>query len=186
MTVTVARGDLLIAPPAMTDGRFSKTVLFVTHLNSDGSYALCLNKETDHTLRDITLPLNLNLDRNPNLYWGGPVNPSTVWMLHSTDWAVANTQPINNEWSITSHMTMFDRMNAGHWPNRFRVFFGHASWAPGQLERELLGEEPFHHSSSWLVVKKPDAEWINDYDSSELWASSCSICAQQTVDSWLA
>ena len=45
--------DLLIAPPTIPDPRFRKAVLMLTHDHNGGSFALCLNKPTEHTLQDI-------------------------------------------------------------------------------------------------------------------------------------
>jgi hypothetical protein len=50
---------------------------------------------------------------------------------------------------------------------------------------ELDGKEPWDHDSSWLVVKDPNTDWLYNYEAAGLWTSSCSICSQQTVDSWM-
>ena len=47
-------GSLLIAPPAMADSRFARSVLLVTHNNSAGSFALCLNRPTKHTAKQLS------------------------------------------------------------------------------------------------------------------------------------
>jgi putative transcriptional regulator len=186
MSVTVRAGDLLISPPNIIDPRFHKTVLFVTHHAASGAFALCVNKPTTHTLKDIIEPLNLELDHDCMLYWGGPVSPTTVWMMHDNSWAVENTIRVNSDWSITSNLGMFHKMAQGQWPQRYRIMFGHASWAPGQLDRELEGREPWDHDSSWLVVKDPDAAWLYDQKPHALWNSGCGICSQQTVNSWMS
>ena len=85
--VEVKTGDLLIAPPSMPDPRFNQSVMFITHYNSRGAYALCMNKPTEHTLNTIVEPLGLKFKIDHPLYWGGPVSLSTVWMLHDSDWS---------------------------------------------------------------------------------------------------
>jgi len=77
-------------------------------------------------------------------------------------------------------------MSQGDLPKRFRIMFGHASWGPGQLEAELEGREPWDHKSSWLVAHRPDPDWLINYEVDNLWSSSCSLCSQQTVDTWMA
>lgn len=186
MTVKVRAGDLLIAPPTMPDPRFEHGVMLVTHHNSRGAFALCVNRQTEHTLKDILEPIDITMDRDVPLYWGGPVGTNTVWMLHDPQWSVDNTMRIDDNWAITSHLHMFNKMSQGDWPSRFRIMFGHASWQAGQLEAELEGREPWDHKSSWLVAHRPDPEWLINYDPEELWTSSCSLCSQQTVDSWMA
>ena len=183
--VDVKTGDLLIAPPSMPDPRFNQTVMFLTHYNTRGAYALCMNRPTEHTLNTIVKPLGLEFEVDHPLYWGGPVSLSTVWMLHDTGWSVNNTMRINDHWSITSHEEMFHHLSKGVWPDRFRIMIGHASWDAGQLDAEIQGQEPWTHSSSWLCVKHPDPDWLFDLDAEQLWSSSCSLSGQQAVDSWM-
>jgi len=52
-------GSFLIAPPAMIDSRFSKTVLLVTHNNLAGTFALCINKPTNHDISQIAIELGI-------------------------------------------------------------------------------------------------------------------------------
>ncbi len=185
MSQSVIRGDLLIAPPTMPDPRFSHSLLLVTAHSAQGSHALCVNRPTEHTLKDILDPLDIQLDQNPQLYWGGPVSTQTVWMLHDPDWQIENTLNINGDWSVTSHYKMFDKMAQGDYPERYRIMFGHASWDKGQLAAELEGREPWSHRSSWLVLHRPNPDWLLNSDVESLWTSSCSLCSQQTVDSWM-
>jgi len=185
MSIRLSAGDLLVAPPSIIDRRFEKTVMLITHHNSRGAFALCLNRETEHTVNDILEPLELQLNCNVPLYWGGPVNPNTIWMLHDNSWQIENSLPVDNNWSVTSHTEMFEKMIDGEIPSRFRIFYGHAAWAPGQLEGELKGEEPWSQEHSWLVVNNPDPDWVIDMDIEHMWTSGCSISGQQAVESWL-
>jgi putative transcriptional regulator len=178
-------GDLLVAPPNIIDQRFDKTVMLVTHTNSRGSFALCVNKKTDHTVNDILEPMDMRIELNCPLYWGGPVHPNTVWMLHDNSWSVENSLPVNEKWAVTSHTDMFEKMINGDPPERFRIFYGHAAWGPGQLEGELRGEDPWKQEHSWLIVNNPDPEWMMLSDVEHLWTASCSISGQQAVESWL-
>lgn len=185
MPIRLSAGDLLVAPPSIIDQRFEKTVMFLTHSNPRGAFALCLNKQTDHTVNEILDSLDLQLDLDVPLYWGGPVSPNTIWMLHDKGWEIENTLAVDENWAVTSHTKMFEKMMAGDLPNKFRVFYGHAAWGPGQLEGELKGEEPWSQEHSWLVVNRPDPDWIIEMDPEHLWSSGCSVSGQQAVESWL-
>jgi putative AlgH/UPF0301 family transcriptional regulator len=77
--------DLLIAPPAIPDQRFRKAVIMLTHDTQQGSFALCVNKPTNHTLQDILDDNDIDANLNFPLYWGGPVSQGTVWMLHDSE-----------------------------------------------------------------------------------------------------
>lgn len=185
MPMRLSAGDLLVAPPSIIDQRFEKTVLMITHHNPRGAFALCLNRGTDHCVNDIIEPLDLRLDIEAPLYWGGPVNVNTIWMLHDKAWSIENTLPVDDNWAVTSHTEMFEKMIEGSIPKKFRIFYGHAAWGPGQLDGELKGEEPWSQEHSWLIVNRPDPDWIIEMDVEHLWTSSCSISGQQAVESWL-
>jgi putative transcriptional regulator len=185
MSEDLQAGDLLVSPPSIIDSRFEKTVLFLTHHGEVGSLALCVNRPTDHKINDILKELDLKLDKNFPLYWGGPVNSSTIWMLHSNEWHIDTTIPINDHWSLTSHISMFHHLSDSDEPKKFRVFFGQASWGPGQLMGELEGDPPWSKNHSWLTVKNPNPSWMMDTNAKNLWIEATQICGEQAVEKWL-
>ena len=179
-------GDLLVAPPTIVDSRFSKTVLLLTHYSEIGALALCVNRSTEHKINEILKELDIQLDNNIPLFWGGPVSPNTIWMLHSKDWKVETTIEINDDWNLTSHVSMFHHLADGDTPNHYRVFFGQASWGPGQLMGELEGDPPWSKQHSWLTVHNPKPDWLIQTEPRNLWIESTQICGEQAVDKWLA
>ena len=186
MTVRARAGDLLIAPPGMIDQRFQDSVVMLTHTMRRGRFALCLNKATDYTLQDIVDEVGLDISLNFPLYWGGPMSPGTVWMLHDSEWELGDhTEQINDEWSMTSNIKMFEAMAQGDYPQHFRMMFGYCSWAPGQLEAELDGLSSGGKKNSWLVASNPGPEWIYETEVDDLWTASTAICGAQAVASWL-
>jgi len=178
-------GQLLIAPPRMTDPRFNQSVLLLTHHFDGGSFACCINKPTSFTLEDISRELNLDTTLHFPLYWGGPVQLNSIWMLHSPEWRIENTIPINDNWALTSHQAMFWHIADGDTPNYFRFLHGFCSWGPGQLEGELRGTPPWTPQSSWLVTEDPGPDWVLDKPEYELWETATEMCTSQAVDSWL-
>ena len=177
--------DLLIAPPGIPDPRFRNTVLMLTHDHEGGSFALCVNRETNHSLSDIVEDLGLDIEINFPLYWGGPVSPSTIWMLHSSEWSTENTVEINDEWSMTSSLDMFELLAEGYYPKHFRILFGYCSWAPGQLQSELEGLPPWKKNHSWLVAHNLGPEWLFEQPVENIWDNCTTLSSHQAVDSWL-
>jgi putative transcriptional regulator len=110
--ITANATDLLIAPPAMPDTRFRRTVLMITHEHDSGSFALCVNRPSPHTLRDVLANSDIDIINPPDIpvYWGGPVSSNSLWMLHSTDWATDDTAVISSAWAMTSSESMFHRL----------------------------------------------------------------------------
>jgi putative transcriptional regulator len=178
-------GNLLIAPPKMTDPRFDQSVLLLTHHFNGGSFALCINKPTQFTLEDISVELELERPLYFPLYWGGPVTQSSIWMLHHPDWELENTIRVNENWSLTSNQSMFHHIADGDAPNYFRFMHGFSSWAPGQLEAELKGNPPWTPKSSWLVAEDPGAEWLFECPEENMWEHATELCSSQAVDNWL-
>jgi len=178
-------GNLLIAPPAIPDPRFNRTVLMVTQMDNIGAFALCLNKPTGHSLQEILVDTGLDIELNFPLYWGGPVNMSSVWMLHSSDWTCEHTVNIDKQWSLTSHISMFHYLADGDYPQHFRLMMGYASWAKGQLEAEIRGLAPWNPNHSWLVADSADPEWVYEQPVEDLWLLATDLCCHQAVDTWL-
>jgi len=178
-------GQLLIAPPLMPDPRFAGTVQLLCHHSATGSFALGLNTLAEFTLEDICDELRIDPPLNFPLFEGGPINPGSVWMLHSADWQITNTLFINDSWSATSHDSMFEHILEGDTPREFRFIHGFASWGPGQLEQELRGEEPWDPGSSWIVVEDPGPDWVFNEPIEELWENATLKARSQAVNAWL-
>lgn len=182
----VDHGDLLIAPPGMLDPRFKDTVILISHAGEQGHMGLCLNRALPHSLSRVIADRDITIDRDPVLFWGGPVRPETVWMLHDSGWSDQYTHHIDANWSLTSNPDMFQRLSQGDWPTRYRWFMGFSAWAPDQLISEIEGEEPWPQSSSWLVWREPDSQQILDVDHDLLWSVCAEQTAKQAVSSWLS
>jgi putative transcriptional regulator len=178
-------GNLLIAPPKMSDRRFNQSVILLTHHFNSGSFGVCMNKPTPYTLSDIATELELDSLPHFPLYWGGPVTQSSIWMLHCPDWSTTNTINVNDQWSLTSHQSMFHHIADGDAPRYFRFMHGYCSWAPGQLQAEVEGNPPWTSKSSWLVAEDPGAEWLLECPEENLWEHATDLCSSQAVKNWL-
>ncbi len=188
MTFRAQPTDLLIAPPGIPDERFAKTVLMLTHHHDQGSSALCVNREINYTLQDLIARMDQPLDCELNfpLYWGGPVSPSTIWMLHSAEWSLDDhTVNIDQDWSMTSNLRMFELIAQQDFPRYFRIMCGYCAWGQDQLTRELEGQAPWKREHSWLVARNLGPEWLFEQPVEDLWSNATTVSAHQAVDSWL-
>lgn len=179
--------DLLIAPPAMPDPRFRDSVLMLTHHETQGSFALCVNRVTEYTLVDVLDHSNISVDSAPRVpvYWGGPVSAQSLWMIHSAEWHCEGTVMITNLWAMTSSEEMFHCLAVGDVPQQFRIVMGYAAWSPGQLAAELIGQGPWRPEHSWLVAQNLGPEWLFEQPVEDLWANVVTLSSHQAVDTWL-
>lgn len=161
-------GTLLIAPPSVKDNFWSKTAIMVTEHNLAGSTGLVLNKRSELTLRQFGSRLGFDIKIPGYLYVGGPVNPQSLSLLHTNEWASKNTMRLNETFSISSAEDILPRFASGDTPMYFRMFLGMAGWAQGQLLSEIKGVPPWDHSKSWCL-SSADIKLVFDTDREDQW-----------------
>lgn len=181
----IEAGDLLVAPPLMTDSRFSETVILVANHSAAGSNGFAVNKVSGYTINDILPEVGLEANLPFPLYWGGPVKTSGIWLLHDPDWYTENTMMINDHWSVTSSLEMFYNFADGDLPRHFRFVHGMSGWAPGQLEMEMKGDHYWKNSSSWITVSDTTPEWCFEHNLDTMWESATELAAKSAVATWL-
>jgi putative transcriptional regulator len=178
-------GDLLIAPPKMSDPRFFHSVILITQANLRGVQGLCLNRDSGITVNRALAALPKKITPDEKLFWGGPVGSSTLWLLHDSEWSCDNTNIITDQWRVSSSNNMFEQIAQQGGPNHARFMLGISSWAPGQLEMEIEGSQPWNRDSSWLIARAPEPKEILSLVPSDVWLYACDLSAQQTVKDWI-
>jgi putative transcriptional regulator len=156
----VAAGRLLVATEEVRGEIFARTVILLLHYNETGAMGLVVNRPTEVTLGEmLTNPKALSGYRDSTLYWGGPVQMSSVRGLLCSDSPPKGAATIVDK----VHLVSFDEaMAKGRTdPADLRLFIGYAGWAPGQLERELA-------IRSWEVLPA-SAELVFADDPAGIW-----------------
>lgn len=147
-------GQLLIAMPSMADPRFHRAVIYVCAHSSEGAMGLVINQRAPHiTLPklleqlEITAPASHAFGPSGGsmaVHFGGPVETSRGFVLHSSDYFAADsTLPINESVCLTATVDILKAIAKGSGPNKAILALGYSGWAPGQLEREI-------QSNGWL------------------------------------
>jgi putative transcriptional regulator len=178
---TPTEGGLLIAPPSIRDPHWAESVILLGQHGELGSQGWMFNRPTGHRVSEVVKGLDIDLDPELELFWGGPLATHTLWLLHSAEWTLANTQIINDQWAATSNDRMFHYLTAGSVPQYYRVIMGHCSWSPGQLQDEILGTPPRQHSQSWLLLNDPDQDWLFEQRHTELWREALNQSVDRAV-----
>ena len=144
------RGKLLVATPKLTDPNFQRTVLMILEHNKDGALGVILNRPSQFPVRRVISTWHKPVTNPKVVFVGGPVNLSALVGLASLSGNVENTSNLlNDSWrQITGRIgTINLDSNPTSIPNlaEVRIFAGHATWTPGQLEAEIT-------ANSWFVL----------------------------------
>ncbi|MDX1541431.1 MAG: YqgE/AlgH family protein [Geminicoccaceae bacterium] len=141
-------GQLLVAMPQMSDPRFERTVVYLCAHSDEGAMGLVVNRLID----SLTFPNLLNqLGIDPAgetdlpIHFGGPVESSRGFVLHSSEYAQDSTLLIDENIALTATIDVLKAIASGSGPRHRVLALGYAGWAPGQLDAEI-------QANGWLLV----------------------------------
>ena len=150
-------GKFLIAMPALDDGEFARSVIYMCAHSAEGAMGLVINKPLDHlSFPDLLVQLEIIPDekrirlpseaRSMRVHQGGPVDTGRGFVLHTSDFHLdASTLPISERLSLTATVEILKAIAEGRGPEHSLLTLGYAGWAPGQLESEI-------QDNGWLIT----------------------------------
>ena len=130
-----ARGQLLVAGPALLDPNFWRTVVLIVEHNDDGALGLVLNRPSETSVGEAVPQLSELLDPAQDLFIGGPVQPSAVIVLAEFEDPADAALIAFDDVGVLGTGPSEEQLAAGI--RAARAFLGHAGWGPGQLDNEL-------------------------------------------------
>jgi len=130
-----ARGQLLIAGPALLDPNFWRTVVLVVEHSDEGALGLVLNRPSETTVGEAVPALEELVDATDELFIGGPVQPSSVIVLAQFEDPGDAALVAFDDVGVLGTGSEAGEPPAGI--RKARAFVGHAGWGPGQLDGEL-------------------------------------------------
>ncbi|GAB4175924.1 MAG: YqgE/AlgH family protein [Geothermobacteraceae bacterium] len=130
-----AVGRLLVAADTMADARFRETVILLLRHDAGGTLGVVLNHPSQLPLAEAIRGTDLFLDREDLLWLGGPVSPGRALVL--TGSRDVEGRDILPGVRATGVRELAEVLNRDGQVDPFRVFAGHAGWAPGQLSGEV-------------------------------------------------
>ena len=162
-------GQMLVAMPQMDDARFRNTVLVICKHDRDSAMGLVVNRPMDNLhLNQMAEQIGVGTPRffgDTPIFNGGPVEQSRGMVLHSSDHVLPGSININERVAMTSNVKIITEISNGCGPEDFIITLGHASWSPGQLERELRGNVwltmPFEEDI--IFSQEMEATWSTCY-----------------------
>jgi len=161
-------GRLLIAMPTMTDPRFEKTVVLICHHTPETAMGIVLNKPMggvsfEGLLKQLKVetPEGIHVPDLP-VHFGGPVQPSRGFVLHSDDYRIDNaTLAVTQGIALTATMDVLKALSTGDGPEHALFALGYAGWGAGQLESEL-------QANAWLIGE-PDPTLVFGGNLDRIW-----------------
>ncbi|MBU1193800.1 MAG: YqgE/AlgH family protein [Proteobacteria bacterium] len=142
------KGQFLLAIPGLPDPNFAQTVTCMCEHNESGALGFIINRV--HPL--LTAPelfddLNIKYDsslENQEIYLGGPVQPSGVFVLHGPPFDWNETLKVSDWMALSNSRDVLEAIAAKQGPESFMILLGCAGWGPMQLDHELS-------DSAWLT-----------------------------------
>ena len=160
---------LLLAMPQLSDPNFSRAVVLMIEHGDQGSFGLVINHPSPIKATELleSLELSWRGDDRAVVWAGGPVSPSTGWVLHEP---IGSAQPgQGGTIEITSTISLStspDRLRAiaSSPPRNIRLLLGYSGWGPGQLAAEMA-------SGAWLHTAA-DPGLVFDTPADEMWEAA--------------
>lgn len=143
-------GKLLVAMPTMPDPRFAHSVIFMCAHSEEGAMGIMVNKFMGamklSEILDASVLQDADKSQRLPIHYGGPVESSRGFVLHSSDYHCENaTMVVNQAFSLTATLDVLVEINHGAGPELALLGLGYSGWGPGQLEEEIV-------ENSWLVA----------------------------------
>lgn len=91
------------------------------------------------------------------LYFGGPVEPSRGFILHSNDYTENETLKITQTISLTISHTIIKDIVAQRGPMHYLIALGYAGWSFDQLEHEI-------YHNIWHILPADDDILFSPHD----------------------
>lgn len=147
-------GQLLVATPAIHDGNFDQTAVYMLHHDPVGALGVVLNRPTEVEAGEV-LPRWAELLSEPALLFeGGPVEQhGIIGLAEIKPGAPADLAHVAENPAIATIDLDGDPAIAAAWIMRMRLFRGYSGWGPNQLDSEI-------NAGAWFTV---------DADLDDLW-----------------
>ena len=142
------KGKFLLAIPGLPDPNFSQTVTCMCEHNEFGALGFIINKV--HPLltgRELFEDLEIQCDKSVDsleIYLGGPVQPSGVFVLHGLPFEWNESLRVTDKLALSNSRDILEAIALQKGPKSFMVILGCAGWGPMQLDNELS-------DSAWLT-----------------------------------
>ena len=159
-------GQVLIAMPALQEGPFARSVIYVCAHTGEGAMGIVLNRPlAKPSFADLLQQLDVSPQppaRQLRLCEGGPVDGARGFVLHTSDWTGDGSLRVDSQTALTASLDVLHAVAAGRGPAKGLLALGYANWGPGQLDDEI-------QRNAWLSAT-PEQDLLFDAACDTKWA----------------
>ena len=140
-------GMLLVAMPTMQDPRFAHSVIYLCAHSREGAMGLVVNQVVDnvtlpHVIGQLGIEAKVLRDDDLPVHFGGPVETSRGFVLHSPDYVLELTLVIDDSFALTATVDVLKAIAEGTGPSRRFFALGYAGWGAGPARQGDPGRWP--------------------------------------------
>ena len=147
---------LLLATPAIGDGNFERSVIFMLHHDSNGALGVIINRVSQLAIDEL-LPRWADLAAEPaTVFSGGPVETNGfIGIGRAVGAQPEEVAEVPGTDLVTIDLESDPALTAAH-IDRLRIFRGYAGWGAHQLDTELS-------AGAWFAVDaEPGDVWSSE------------------------
>ncbi len=160
--MTLGKGILLIATPALKDPNFRQSVILLCEHSEQGALGVVVNRPTEINITEVLPQVPILEGQQHRVFTGGPVQKNSLLILYRVPEEPSDTHHVVDGVYLGGNVETLERILEQPSTNEsFRAFMGYSGWAPGQLENEM-------NSGSWLTMPA-DPVFVFEKDPSLLW-----------------
>ncbi|MGV7229344.1 MAG: YqgE/AlgH family protein [Nitrospirales bacterium] len=163
MNVSLDKGVVLIATPALRDPNFCQAVILLCEYGPEGALGVVLNRPTEMNITEVLPHMPVLEGQSHRVFSGGPVQKDSLLVLYHLNEEVEDTHAVLDGVYLGGNTETLKRiLEVPAEEESFRAYMGYSGWGPGQLENEMK-------SGSWLIMPAQPKIVFED-QASGLWA----------------
>ena len=129
---------LLIARDNLPDSNFADSVVLVMNNLAPAPVGIIINRPMPIPVSRLFPDLERLAKVRDKVYFGGPVGFGSVWFLFRAAAPPEHAiQACDGVYLSADRQLLLQLLGRANPMDSLRIFIGHASWAPGQLEAEI-------------------------------------------------
>lgn len=155
------KGTFIIASPDIDNGIYFRGVVLICEHGPTGSFGILINKPLDIEIPEEVINVKEIANPQVKIRAGGPLQPTQMMLLHSSDKHPDNTLMLCNGVYLGGDLQFLQEAIADPHGAAVRLCFGYCGWGPGQLEKEFLSGLwfPCPGSAHHIFETPPEKMW---------------------------